>query len=60
MVIKVKQIALFCAAATLPVSAMADDAMADQAFASLMQRGAVARHFGQVGWDLCQSAAQLH
>ena len=36
---KVKQIALFYAAATLPVSAMADDAMADQAFAGLM-RGA--------------------
>ena len=37
MVIKVKQIALFCAAATLPVSAMAGDAMTDQAFAGLMQ-----------------------
>ena len=34
---KVKQTALFCAAATLSVSAMADDAMTDQAFAALMQ-----------------------
>ena len=35
---KVKQIALFCTAATLPgSSAMADDAMTDQAFAALMQ-----------------------
>ena len=34
---KVKQIALFCAAATLPVFARADDAMTDQAFAGLMQ-----------------------
>ena len=34
---KVKQIALFYAAATLPVSAMADVAMTDKAFAGLMQ-----------------------
>ena len=34
---KGKQIALFCAAPTLPVSPMADDAMTDQAFAGLMQ-----------------------
>ena len=37
MLIKMKQIAAVCVAATLPVFAMADDAMTDQAFAGLMQ-----------------------
>ena len=37
MLKKVKQIAVFCAVATGPVSAMADDSMTDQAVAGLMQ-----------------------
>ena len=44
---KVKQIALVCAVASLPLSATEDPTTTDKAFAGLMRlEGAVARHSG--------------